>query len=250
MPEPRRKHALVIGIDRYPGMGEKLQLRGCVNDAKLITQELCGRFGFPSKDVTVLKDEAATRDGILSAMRGLLERVGRDEVVVVTYSGHGSWMPDPDGDEPDGRDETIVPFDSGRGDHPCRDIPDDEIHAWLLDLSEVTPYITLIFDSCFSGGIVRDTFSARTRWVPPHDRPVEAARRFRPRARGLRCSPSPKGPSGWLPLERALYAACGLPPRRVLARACGPAGEMAGGLLPRSAHLLPLEGDGRGMRGG
>ena len=210
MPEPRRKHALVIGIDSYPWMGEKLQLRGCVNDAGLIAQELCGRFGFSSKDVTVLKDEAATRDGILSAMRGLLERVGRDEVVVVAYSGHGSWMPDAEGDEPDGRDETIVPFDSGRGEHPCRDIPDDEIYAWLLDLSEVTPYITLIFDSCFSGGIVRDPFAAQARWVPPHEHPVKLPPVFRPAQRGPAVRQVQKGPSGFLPLSEryVLLAGC------------------------------------------
>lgn len=210
MPEPRRKHALVIGIDRYPGMDEKLQLRGCVNDAGLIAHELCGRFGFASQDVTVLKDEAATRDGILSAMRGLLTRVGRDEVVVVTYSGHGSWMPDAEGDEPDGRDETIVPFDSGRGEHPCRDIPDDEIHAWLLDLSEVTPYITLIFDSCFSGGIVRDPFAAQARWVPPHAHPVKLPPVFRPAQRGPAVRQLQKGPSGFLPLSEryVLLAGC------------------------------------------
>jgi Caspase domain len=210
MPEPRRKHALVIGIDCYPWMGEKLQLRGCVNDADLIQQELCGRFGFASKDVTVLKDEAATRDGILSALRGLLERVGRDEVVVVTYSGHGSWMPDVEGDEPDGRDETIVPQDSGRGEHPCRDIPDDEIYAWLLDLSEITPYITLIFDSCFSGGIVRDLFGAQARWVPPHEHPVKLPPVFRPAQRGPAVRQVRKGPSGFLPLSEryVLLAGC------------------------------------------
>ena len=47
-------------------------------------------------------------------MKELVARIGQDDIVVFHYSGHGSQMTDLEGDEPDGLDETIVPYDSGR----------------------------------------------------------------------------------------------------------------------------------------
>jgi hypothetical protein len=127
--------------------------------------------------------------------------------VVLAYSGHGSRLRDEDADEPDGWDETIVPADSGRGEHPNRDIRDDEIHAWLLALSEATSRITLVFDSCFSGGITRDPFGVRIRGLPPDPRPAAASGTVRgaPRRDAGR-----KGASGWLPWSDryVLLAAC------------------------------------------
>ena len=93
--------------------------------------------------------------------------------MVVHYSGHGSQVPDLEGDEPDGLDETIVPHDSGRADPETgigpanRDITDDEIYERLRKLSAKTDAITLIFDSCHSGTISRDPFGELTRYLEP-----------------------------------------------------------------------------------
>ncbi len=203
-----RKHALLIAIDRYPFLPERWQLEGCVNDVRSLAELLGNRFGFAPEDVRVLENEAATQDGIRGALAALSGRVGPDAPVVLAYSGHGSRMRDPDGAAPDGWDETIVPADSGRGGHPNRDIPDGEIHAWLLALSEVTARITLVFDSCFSGGIVRDPFAAKTRWIAPGERPAGAAAGVVRAA--LRRDAPRKGPSGWLPWSDryVLLAAC------------------------------------------
>ncbi len=178
--------ALLIGIDRYPNFPKDAQLAGCVNDVAAIARLLTDRFSFPAANVERLLDGAATRAGILAALAGLRERVGPDDVVVIHYSGHGSRLADPEA--PDGMDETIVPSDSGRFPHPNRDILDTEIHQWLLWLTECTGHLTLIFDSCHSGHILRDPFGARGRWVEADLRQEghagQAARRAVAAARG------------------------------------------------------------------
>src|SRR5947199_10096084 len=128
-PSPE-KWALLIGIDRYPNF---TQLKGCVSDVQVMRQVLTDSFNFPENHVAVITDEQATREGILAAMRDLVQRVDNDDVVVFHYSGHGSQMTDREGDEPDGKDETIVPYDSGRRELPNRDITDDEIYLWLKE---------------------------------------------------------------------------------------------------------------------
>jgi hypothetical protein len=205
-----QKWALLIGIDGYLHVRP---LNGCGNDVKAMHQILTGAFKFPDENVTVLTDGAATREGILAALKDLSGRVGEHDIVVVHYSGHGSQMPDREGDEPDGMDETILPCDTGRAaPFDNRDITDDEIYLWLKDLTEKTTAITLIFDCCHSGTIVRDPFGEGVRWIEPETRPLSELppSPIPVSARGLLDGGRDLGPSGWLPLgERyVLIAGC------------------------------------------
>ena len=170
----RNKWALLIGIDLYPNLPGS-DLSGCVADVMALSQLLNDRFAFPIENITILVDQQATRDSILGAFQDLTERVGKDDVVVISYSGHGSQVPSADGDEADGLDETLVAHDSGRGAYPNRDIVDDEIQQRLRQLGLTTPHITVIFDCCHSGSGVRDAFGDRSRGIPP-DLRVPAAR--------------------------------------------------------------------------
>jgi hypothetical protein len=210
--DEHNKWALLIGINRYPLFAPRGQLNGCVNDVQVMRQTLIGSFKFPEEHITLLADEQATRVGILTAMGGLVERVGQDDIVVVHYSGHGSQMTDVEGDEADGLDETIVPHDSGRVPHENRDIKDDEIYLWLQKLTAKTSAVTLIFDCCHSGTITRDAFGEEMRWVeadlrPPEELPPSPVP---PDVRVALSTSRDLGPSGWLPLgERyVLIAGC------------------------------------------
>jgi uncharacterized caspase-like protein len=133
------KWALLIGINKYPKLPIRYQLAGCLNDVEIMADTLQRTFGIPTENITLLRDEEATRDGILNALNALIDRVGQDDIVVVHYSGHGSRVRDREGDEPDGWDETIVPYDAGRSPYPFREITDDEIYVWLLRLTQKTP---------------------------------------------------------------------------------------------------------------
>ncbi len=200
------KRALLIGIDKYPRLN---QLEGCVNDVRLMRSILRDNFGFPAENLTLLADGQATRDAILTAFDALVEQTGRDDIVVVHYAGHGSQMTDREGDEPDGLDETIMPYDSEGRWGVNRDITDDEIHLRLLGLGEKTPYTTLVFDSCHSGTITRDAFGVKSRSVEPDTRPASELPPS-PIPRELWAGLRGEGPSGWAHLSDryVLIAGC------------------------------------------
>jgi len=203
------RRGLLIGIDEYL-FPEIPPLEGCVNDADLMAHILEHGFDFPAANLTMLRDEAATRAAILAELDRLVDRTGADDIVVVHYSGHGSQMTDREGDEPDGMDDTIVPHDSGRQTNPNRDISDDEIYQRLLRLTARTPYVTLILDCCHSGTLTRDLFGSRGRWVEADRRPISELPPSPIGGTPLPNKTRDLGPSGWRPLgdRYALIAGC------------------------------------------
>ena len=167
-----RKLALLVGIDKYQHrhIGN---LNGAVNDVHSMKRLLVERFGFPddNQHLRVLTNSDATRKAILTGIEEhLIAKADSDSIVVFHYSGHGSYLRDEQGEETDGRDETIVPHDSGHIDpYPNRDITDDELNALLHKLADKTPHVTFIFDSCHSGSAIRGAGLART--ARPDERP-------------------------------------------------------------------------------
>lgn len=172
--------ALCIGINDYPGI--ESDLRGCVNDANDWADELRAR-GFQS---TTLLDRDATKAKILAGMEWVVRETQPGEVGVITYSGHGTWLPDADGDEPDGRDEALCPYDlidNGP-------ILDDDLYEVFV---QQNPGARIVFvsDSCFSGGMARrprdliDTSLASPagRFLPPEEFIDPSDRRTLERAR-------------------------------------------------------------------
>ena len=91
-----KKLALCIGINDYPGTGSDLS--GCVNDANDWAAVL-KQNGFT---VAKLLNSAATKKAILTSMKGMVSTVAKGDSIVIQYSGHGTYIPDQDGDEPDG----------------------------------------------------------------------------------------------------------------------------------------------------
>ncbi|GEM47303.1 caspase family protein [Deinococcus cellulosilyticus] len=139
--------ALLVGLAEYKD--PKANLRGPETDVKLI-QEVIGQIGFTPDQVHVLLDRQATRANILSQMRTwLTEGVGPNDRVIFYYSGHGAQVNDRSGDESDGCDESIVPYD-------LNVILDDEIQTILQQVK--AREILVMFDSCFSGTVTKSLF--------------------------------------------------------------------------------------------
>lgn len=139
------KKALCIGVN-YAGTG--YALAGCINDADSWAAFL-GKRGF---DVAVLAEKAADRANVFSGMQRLAASLTKGDVGCVTFSGHGTWVPDGDGDEPDGRDEALVPFDAG--DNEDKLILDDELKAVFASIADGA-YLVFISDCCHSGSVFR-----------------------------------------------------------------------------------------------
>src|SRR5439155_22511304 len=140
-PAPAKEIALIVGIDEYaPGTPASFaHLAGCVRDVRLVEKLLEERFGFAPADVTVLTNAEATHQGIVESFdRRLIARAGAVTEVVFWYSGHGSRTPDVSGKagaEMDGKDETLVAYDSRtNGADGARDVSDDELRSLLLAL--------------------------------------------------------------------------------------------------------------------
>lgn len=165
------KRALIIGIDQYSNYEEQYQLRGCINDAKLMKQVLVDHFNFKESDIIELHNAAASRKGILDAMESLVERTAHNDIVVFHFSGHGSQRKSADTDEGTGMNSTICTADSGYMDpYPNLDIIDNEINDWLVRLTSKTRNVSLTFDCCHSGTITRDALGARARGIPADTR--------------------------------------------------------------------------------
>ena len=106
------KRALLVGINKYQIAGA--DLRGCVNDVKDVSAALVEFGGFKKSDITVLTDGAATKKAMQAGIKALVRDSKKGDVALLHYSGHGSNVPDDNGDESDGRDEILCP--TGRGD--------------------------------------------------------------------------------------------------------------------------------------
>jgi hypothetical protein len=182
------KRALLVGINRYRMPGA--DLRGCVNDVQNLQALLVESFGFARKDIAILTDFAATTVAMQAGIKDLVSSGRPGDVLLFHYSGHGSNVPDDNGDEADNRDEILCPTDLDWK-KPLRD-------DWLrktFDKLRDGVSLTVIMDCCHSG--------SNTRAVLPPDAPVkerflpspwdliaaESGRRLRGKTRGtLRAS--------------------------------------------------------------
>ena len=165
-----RKLALLVGINQY----KNDPLNGCVNDVLMQEMLLIHRFGFNPKDIVILTDKQATRQGILEAFEEhLVKQAKPGDVAVFHYSGHGSRVLDPNpiiGKSPivdgTGLNGTFVPVDSSlpAGYPNVGGVVNDIMgHTLFLLMSAIqTENFTAVLDSCFSGLKTRD-FKVRSR---------------------------------------------------------------------------------------
>lgn len=104
------QRAVLIGINYQGQSGE---LSGCHNDCHNVAKYLTEVQGFRKENVTILMDDGAhkspTRANIMNAYKRLVKESKEGDVAFCHYSGHGGRLPDDNGDEEDGYDETLIP---------------------------------------------------------------------------------------------------------------------------------------------
>ncbi|NET05033.1 MAG: DUF4384 domain-containing protein [Symploca sp. SIO2B6] len=161
-----RKLALLVGINKYPQNQRGFSdLQGCVNDVELQQQLLIHRFGFNPKDIKILTDAQANRNGILTAFQEhLINQAKPGDVVVFHFSGHGSRVVDPEPITADGLNSTLVPVDESplyqQG--IVNDIMGKTLFLLMSALARKTDQVTVVLDSCFSGGGTRGNIRVRS----------------------------------------------------------------------------------------
>ena len=153
--DPTGKYALLVGIDDYPGTGS--DLRGPVEDARIMYRALTERFGFDPANIVTLNDSDATRENIANGIVQHLGQAGPDGVAVFFYSGHGTQIganigltgsldPEPRGDG----DEALYIY----GHSQESSVLLDEELGYLIETIDAGRALVVV-DACFSGEITR-----------------------------------------------------------------------------------------------
>jgi uncharacterized caspase-like protein len=164
-------YALLIGIDYYQTNPYYNSLQGAVRDidkvadylekSLQIPSERITRLTSPLPDTNSLADVRAARQempptyqNIVDAFNRITETAQAKDLVYIHYSGHGGRVktifPDLKGE---GQfDEGLVPMDAGNDGYYLGDV---EMATLLKRMTDKGLIVTVIFDSCHSGGATR-----------------------------------------------------------------------------------------------
>ncbi|XP_057495441.1 metacaspase-1-like isoform X1 [Actinidia eriantha] len=154
------KRALLCGVSYY---GRSYKLKGSVNDVRCMKFLLVERLRFPSESILVLTEEETdprripTKYNIRMALQWLVQGCQSGDSLVFHYSGHGSQLPDMNGDEMDGYDETLCPLDYKTEGM----ILDDEINDTIVRPLPHGAKLHAIIDACHSGTVLDLPFVCR-----------------------------------------------------------------------------------------
>jgi WD40 repeat protein len=144
-----KNYLLVIGINSYQFWPK---LNNAVKDVNDISSVLMSRYNFDFSNITILKDEQATRSNIYNSMRGLIEKISPQDNLVVYFSGHGFF------------DDLLnegywIPVDAhvnSTGEY----ISNTEILKVLGSIN--SQHTFLVADACFSGALFADAHRGYT----------------------------------------------------------------------------------------
>lgn len=157
------KRALLIGISDYPiskvdKEASWHKIHGA-NDVLMLGRTLKAQ-GFK---ISSLTNSNATAYGIRKALRKLLSDASNGDIIYLHFSCHGQPVEDVSGDENDGWDEAIIPYDAWK--KPIRGIYDgknhildDELNTYLRSLRSkvgTKGFVYVVIDACHAGSSYR-----------------------------------------------------------------------------------------------
>lgn len=154
------KRALLVGISNYgqSGANSWTDIHGA-NDVELLIPTL-KKQGFKTKSIC---NKIATASKIRKELSTLAASCKRGDIVFLHFSCHGQPFEDLDGDEEDGWDESLVPYDARKiystGKYEgANHIKDDELHHYINKMRKaIGPkgFVCVIIDACHAGGTSR-----------------------------------------------------------------------------------------------
>lgn len=240
MPDIPNIYVLLIGIDCYqpnvlPGGMYYSCLKGCVRDINNVKNFLTQRISVPDDHILMLtasnpdprkpvntnpaepKERWPTYVNMVSAFKKITNMSRPGDIVYIHYSGHGGRIPTQLGRDikQSEFDETLVPTDIENSRYLC----DFELASILKSMTDKGLIVTIVLDSCHSGGATRGESRASVRGVSIVDdkiRPMKSMvgtnDEFSRVWTGLvgRRSRNIENTSGWIPEPKGyvLLAAC------------------------------------------
>ena len=129
--DPRPIFAVVIGVDRYPNLPH---LRGAVNDANAFSTYIKSDLKVPPERVIDLRNEQATRAGILRTFHSLRQKnphqPRKGDSIILYYAGYAG----PQETSINGI-QSVVPWDyNGSPDNTIPAVTSLELIAQLMEL--------------------------------------------------------------------------------------------------------------------
>ncbi|MEZ4728840.1 MAG: caspase family protein [Caldilineaceae bacterium] len=139
----QKKQAILVGLCQvspaaYDGWNGASGCQGCELDVDNVGSIL-SPLGY---DVQTLKTTAATKAAILDQLDAAATSLTAGDTLVFYFAGHGGQQPDQNGDELDGRDETLLAYDG--------QIIDDQLND-IWGKFQPGVRIVMLSDSCNSG---------------------------------------------------------------------------------------------------
>lgn len=157
------KYALIVAIGDYPSSGGWHKLNS-VNDERIIRETLYIQ-GFKKENIRSLINHEATKRNIVDAFNLLIEQTTEGDIVVFHFSGHGQQITDLNGDEVDGYDEALIPYDAYKTNineyKGEKHLIDDELNIFLYQLRKkagITGDVIFMLDACHSGTATRGLY--------------------------------------------------------------------------------------------
>lgn len=157
--------ALLVGIGKYDTRKTGWSVIHGDSDVDMLSEWLISN-GYKEANINCLKNEQATKNGIVKALRELAMKCRPGDKVIFHFSGHGQPISDLNGDEKKKPfDEAIVPYDACRtrrykignsyynGENH---LTDDELNYLLNDIKKRlgnNGYLFVSFDACYSEGM-------------------------------------------------------------------------------------------------
>lgn len=143
-PEEATNYLFIIGINDYQYWPK---LYNAVSDVNSLVGVLMSRYNFKFENITVIKNEQATRSNIYKGLRSLIEKIKPTDNLVLYYSGHGYF------------DELLsegywVPVDARKG-NTGDYLSNSDILKIVKNIN--SQHTFLIADACFSGSLFGDT---------------------------------------------------------------------------------------------
>ena len=158
------KRAFMVGISNYSWNQQLTDGKGWndihgENDVNLLVPTL-KKQGFT---VQKLCNREATANNIRKSLTSFSEKCKSGDIVYLHFSCHGQPFEDYDGDESDGWDEALVPFDAlkeyQQGKYIGENhITDDELNSYLKTIrNRVGPqgFVYVVIDACHAGSSYR-----------------------------------------------------------------------------------------------
>ena len=165
--------ALIVGIGNYDtektGWGK---LHGD-KDVDIMVESLQSH-GFDKRNIKTLKNNQATKNEIIKSLKELCAEVQSGDKIIFHFSGHGQPVTDLNGDEENGLDESIIPYDAFKtpkyknGDtfyQGENHIIDDELFPIFNEIKNRVGnngYFLVTIDACYSRGIEMDAIGNLT----------------------------------------------------------------------------------------